>query len=85
MYTNVGVYVPSTINVQDVQFYSGKLYIICPSDVLYDLVVQWHVICTIKVRIDSCVFEYVLCMFYVFFDYYQTYLIKDTIYMYLLL
>lgn len=36
MYTNVGVYVPSTMNVQDVQFYSGKLYIICPSDVLYD-------------------------------------------------
>lgn len=85
MYTNVGVYVPSTMNVQDVQFYSGKLYIICPSDVLYDLVGQWHVICTIKVRIHSCVFKYVLCMFYVFFDYYQTYLIKDTIYMYLLL
>lgn len=38
MYTNVGVYVPSTMNVQDVQFYSRKLYIICPSDVLYDLV-----------------------------------------------
>lgn len=53
MYTNVGVYVPSTMNVQDVQFYSRKLYIICPSDVLYDLVVQWHVICTIKVRIDN--------------------------------
>lgn len=81
MYTNVGEYVLSTMNVQDVQFYSGKLYIICPSDVLYDLVVQWHVICTIKLRIDSCVFEYVLCMFNVFFDCYQTYLIKDTIYL----
>lgn len=64
MYTNVGEYVPSTMNVQDVQFYSGKLYIICPSDVLYDLVGQWHVICTIKVRIDSCVLVY-LSMYYV--------------------
>lgn len=63
-------------------FYSGKLYIICSSDVLYDLVAQWHVIRTIKMigfyRINNCVLESVLCMFYVFLDYYQTYLIKDT-------